>query len=988
MQNIKNGQPVVFSHDCPDARKGKKMTKKERDFFREDMVCQCFKTAEINLVRLPKQQPSGFWNILFGKRFVSPVFRNEHFLSADETCDYIIADSVQEMEKISTYTSLDFECFYTKKDKRFLKVLAVKVENVVHPGELINGDRYTVEIFSRNVYPKQKNYSLPSILSDSDLIRKVAKAWEVLDSDCLKPFLDKDFHYKSDFVFTEISSRDEYLYYLRGKFRTIRNTNNNARTIGLMGEENNSLSGVLVKIEYMDTIAFIEVKCNCGRIVEMIMHECEGNPFAHEKTDAEKQEEEMKELFDFESTTFREFIRLEAAYRNQYVGIRRSTENDRITLGEVINCVFEEIERWSVSSMAVICHNALSDDSAEETILTNFDEIWKYDLFSCIQKGHVGSQEIEVSYYETTLVLKTSYRNIILTVKNIGTFENFAYYRVTLLSPDNSDTDDGHSFKDRDVDKTANAPFVMSFIISHHKVEDNSDLVFFDTLEQVVNQKIEGKEELDKIEEELMHGKFEFIPFAYPGYGNNLYEQNRYYDAYSQLMRAYNHLIEHEKNNSERSSLFYQVCTNIGKCLMKLERFDEASFFFKQGAPGLTFQQPNYLALCKAKMGNPFSIKEMDDWMKMIFHGQGKSWDLSEDVKEAQKEIPRSLVRYHRAMELYFQSSDRYDDKITIGFVLDRLLCIKQKNIMPGMSIYDLKNNSFLSRISDPQSVAQFILNREESQDKVFVLSCSHAGHIIHDEVDQSKLCLCTTVILSTHAIHVENGDSCMRVDIVRANFKYDDDKRSFISPNLPLNATFCLGVSDGWTFTTSKKDLSAAMSTADFLMRNCRFVESYQLAKWIFEYSLHRLKVRMGQEFFIYDPAVVSLLFDAAFCVGYSLMELNLMYAAYYYLEIASHSQDAEHIHEFINCLANTNDPQSLDVIEETLRNSPKPEDENYISAWNYHIAFLKRRKAYVLIERKMYVEAKQLLKEMIEEPLSRDFALNELRYLASMGF
>ena len=45
--------------------------------------------------------------------------------------------------------------------------------------------------------------------------------------------------------------------------------------------------------------------------------------------------------------------------------------------------------------------------------------------------------------------------------------------------------------------------------------------------------------------------------------------------------------------------------------------------------------------------------------------------------------------------------------------------------------------------------------------------------------------------------------------------------------------------------------------------------------------------------------------------------------------------------------------------------------------------INFLRRRKAYILVEQKDYDNAEKLLKQMLDEPDSSDFALQELAYI-----
>lgn len=80
---------------------------------------------------------------------------------------------------------------------------------------------------------------------------------------------------------------------------------------------------------------------------------------------------------------------------------------------------------------------------------------------------------------------------------------------------------------------------------------------------------------------------------------------------------------------------------------------------------------------------------------------------------------------------------------------------------------------------------------------------------------------------------------------------------------------------------------------------------------------------------------------------------------------------------------MSNSKDSQALVVVEDVIKRSPKPESEENMEAWNFHMAFLKRRKAYILIDKNRISEAIILLQEMVDEPLNKDFAQRELQYL-----
>lgn len=286
MQNIRNGKPVVFTHECPSERKGKVMSHDEYETFLYDMVYKCFSFAELNLVRLPKaDEPKGLRSLLFKKKQVSPIYRLPSCLGGDGYCDFVIAKSVQEFDDLCFLESSDFENTYTKDNGNWLKVIGVNADNVDHPGECINGDRYTIQIFTKNMYPKQENKPITNPLSDNNIVHQVGEAWRTLDTDVLAPYLDKDLHYSSDFVFTEISSREEYLEYLTGKFDALREeySNNIKVKYGINSKDNtNKLNGVYIKIGEEESVAYLEVACENGRIIQMIMHESKIDPFSTE----------------------------------------------------------------------------------------------------------------------------------------------------------------------------------------------------------------------------------------------------------------------------------------------------------------------------------------------------------------------------------------------------------------------------------------------------------------------------------------------------------------------------------------------------------------------------------------------------------------------------------------------------------------------------------------------------------------------------------
>jgi hypothetical protein len=296
MQNIRNGKPVIFRHDCSENRKGEKMSEDEYYSFLEQIVEKCFTFAEINLERLSVKK-GNIWNKFLGKDQYLPTFRQPHIFGSDGYCDFIIAKTPRDYKRILAIDSPDFKDKYTLESGNWLKVIQVKADNVNHPQDFINGDNYTIQLISTNLYPQQENIPLDKPVSDNNMIYEVGQAWIKLNADILEPYLDKDFHYSSDFVFIEISSREEYLYYLRGKFKAFSEKYSNKIKVkyGIIGQEELQ-KGIFIKMGDDESIPYIEVQCTNGRISAMCMHESDMDPFSSQSEGNDSQKEQKAYL--------------------------------------------------------------------------------------------------------------------------------------------------------------------------------------------------------------------------------------------------------------------------------------------------------------------------------------------------------------------------------------------------------------------------------------------------------------------------------------------------------------------------------------------------------------------------------------------------------------------------------------------------------------------------------------------------------------------
>ena len=135
----------------------------------------------------------------------------------------------------------------------------------------ICGGSYAAKYDTISLLP-QKNSPLLVHLNQKQLVEKVALCWQNLDVNILEPFLDKDFHYTSDAVFYEMSSRREYVDYLRCKFETLK-CGSNPIHVQMGRMENSDNFALLLHQGANNQLLLLTVEAMNGRIKSMRMSE-------------------------------------------------------------------------------------------------------------------------------------------------------------------------------------------------------------------------------------------------------------------------------------------------------------------------------------------------------------------------------------------------------------------------------------------------------------------------------------------------------------------------------------------------------------------------------------------------------------------------------------------------------------------------------------------------------------------------------------------
>ena len=132
------------------------------------------------------------------------------------------------------------------------------------------------------------------------------------------------------------------------------------------------------------------------------------------------------------------------------------------------------------------------------------------------------------------------------------------------------------------------------------------------------------------------------------------------------------------------------------------------------------------------------------------------------------------------------------------------------------------------------------------------------------------------------------------------------------------------------------------------------------------------------------------NLFLEVCYMLGFCYNELQQYDRAYYYLTFVTGVNRTLYAEEYVNCMIYLGDYRSLmtiDGILEDLHNSIVEDEEGEVEqSVHPFLQFLYRRKAYVLVELHRFDEAEEMLRQMIDDTESGDFALDELAYIQQL--
>lgn len=141
-------------------------------------------------------------------------------------------------------------------------------------------------------------------------------------------------------------------------------------------------------------------------------------------------------------------------------------------------------------------------------------------------------------------------------------------------------------------------------------------------------------------------------------------------------------------------------------------------------------------------------------------------------------------------------------------------------------------------------------------------------------------------------------------------------------------------------------------------------------------------------QEHIINGDVDVAAFCEVTFCIGFIYMELSMPEKAHYYLYSIRNAGNYSYNVEYINCLNALKEPYAVSYIKEELDKliEEMSKSEEITPAQEHYRQVLMRRYVYSLIEIKNYDTAIEVLRYMIKNEDSVEFAKSELKYVLQL--
>lgn len=614
---------------------------------------------------------------------------------------------------------------------------------------------------------------------------------------------------------------------------------------------------------------------------------------------------------------FPEFIRDEATYRYQQYIVPRSTLDKPVTLRQQLDQLLED----HTYHKAYVVQSHLG--GMEYSVYRNVDELLDQDpvfLSYNLEEGKLSRKQFEMNT-SVYLNFKDEYgkeRCLIIHYRPRGFLDKSVYSRTSLMLPAYHQEDDYRSFNSN------SSPILASYLTAFDVTDRTADMTQFKAVEESAVKKYNNRENLTDTETDCIAGINGEPNFASNhSYGNWLFRNNRYYDAYITLYPNFEMLkpIATPKQENIRQLLAEQS-HQLGICAWKLGFHDTADFYLGLAA----HEDESYRA------------------------------DYSTFVESRPYEATLNPENPSAAL--------------SVGQVLSILLDAREGHVTEGVCAIDGE----YAKLDTPAEAWNFDLRKlctDGPGNLTLAYSRTHRQNSPNDTVDKSKLCYDNNIIISS----VKADDKRWRINVMVPNFRNSDYKQPRMKHHVPQGASFIIGSEEtvlGGKRKRTYKALSADLEAAHRLHAEKRIMEALVLLMQM-NHEIQAQPEKKRQE-----AKMKDLHAQVLYHIGFNLAELQQSKKAIPYLGKSLELKEAtETRREYIANLSNTTDPRAFDMIKASLEQPLQ--DKKFEN-------FLNRRYAYMLIEYERLDEAEAVLRKLLEDPDSESFARGELEYIQSL--
>ena len=643
------------------------------------------------------------------------------------------------------------------------------------------------------------------------------------------------------------------------------------------------------------------------------------------------------------------FLRGEAEYRHQPRRMERFAFGEKIRLGDVVDFLLGCDRSKSLTGLSICCTNIIG--SVDETrFVKGNDEICNYDLLSSVTYFNDEGELLPLTGENVTLSLtRNDGLPIVLFVRNHQMTPDVLYLRVYSMVGRTNANDDKHTWQSRNL--AALDSTLLCCRASSNNLEDWWR--FYQDMENRTIDNIRHGKPLKGLQYAVCEGMFGRVTTSdYIDCGNALRRQSKYYDAQRQYERAI-YALDNPSENFKHGDSYGAINFRMVPCLVSTHdkprafHFMDIAYFFNST---ILF---DYIVVSA----------DLADYRTMPLLEQHRD-ELEEcEAKIIECTYQASLTKLRKVL-----TEDA--SFLTLGFILHHLLRVNSYNIVSMCVCCNGNDGYTYDVVYDRDKLWRYKFQNLLHDGNTVVLRYSRACYQCGDmDDDKSDHCHDNSIIIQVNAI--EDSD-LFRIDVAVPGFQNDpniisdsygkfSDYKSFVISSKPHEYDFSKSAEEIMTEVGSlyNKEMTHA-------------VESML--------GLYHVYLSLLVDFDTLSEDRKFMCLDAAAKIGSCYMELNLPEVANYFLDVGYESCNLNNMMEYINCLVGTKDARAMSIVDKKLIMQIDAPDQ-IKSAWR---AFLKRRKAYILIDWGQIAEAKEFLTKLLDDPLCRDYAKRELSWLS----